>query len=126
MFIRRAAAVEPRHDMLIPARILEVVGGPLLAVAALGCSTSPGLPEQGPGTGAEIVSVVDEGSTDPVSYDATAETERLNRTFGVLANADVNREERIDDEAAAQRRRRARGTREMPPDQMLIAPCGRG
>jgi len=124
--------------MKIPKRILERVAAPIIASAALACSTSSPTPPPEPAPIAPTVVV--EAAPEPVAYDAVAEAERLTRTDEVLASAETERDARIEDEEAAEARRQRRGTLGIltggtvgigvgtigPPDDHWMAACGRG
>ncbi len=107
---------------------MKKVAGPLLASAALSCSSPPAEPiapilavegpDRAPGT----------ATVDPVDYDPAAETDRLARTEALLAARDDARDERVEaHEDTLQRRADARArARALAIRRHTYIACGRG
>lgn len=93
--------------MKIPARILERVRGPLLAVAVAGCSSGPVATvatEEPPRPPVPEVAAL-EPDPDAVAYDPVREAERLERTDRALAATETRRTDRIEAVEAERRDR---------------------
>jgi hypothetical protein len=113
--------------MRVPRRVLDRVRGPVLAAAVIGCSSSSPTTEAPVTRPVQPTEPVSTAHADPVSYDATAEAERLARTDALLAANETRRDERIAGEDAARRRRRSEARRRRPPRIIDLQPlCGRG
>jgi hypothetical protein len=108
--------------MKIPSRILDLARGPLLATAALACSSSGPAPDPAP---MQAQRIVPEPPDDLVSYDAAGEAERLARTDTLLADDEARRSQRISDEEEARRERLMREMLQARRDH-LMRRCGRG
>jgi hypothetical protein len=107
--------------MKIPTRILDLARGPLLAAAALSCSTSPTPPP----IALSAERIVPESVPDPVAYDAMEEAERYART-DLLHDADeASRGSRIADEESRRRQQQRAASVHRRPERWMIR-CGRG
>jgi hypothetical protein len=120
--------------MKIPDGVLKTVRGPLLAVAVAGCSSSA--PADPPQPQPIAPTPVSEAPSDPVSYDAQAETERLARVDQLLASSEATRDRRIaDEDQARETRRQSQAVRGLlgtgvigigQMNQQWMNACGRG
>ncbi len=113
-----------KQDVKIPKKLLARVAGPLVAGAALSCTSAPAT-DTAPITPIDPATEAPHAEApDPVPYDATAEADRIARTEALLASRDVAREARIDAQEEAQHRRQAAQIR--ITHRFIGIGCGRG
>jgi hypothetical protein len=116
--------------MKIPPRILSCVAGPLLASAALSCSSPPPVHRISPIAPVQHtqLSSLEDPDRVPVPYDMHAEAERTARADTLIASNQLTREARIDTQDAAARRRAAASQEifTFGGSSFTIIGCGRG
>ncbi len=108
--------------MKIPTRILGLARGPVLATAALACSSSASSGPTADPVPPPVPEVAEAERPEPVDYDAAREADRLSRTDALFAAREERRSRRIADEDEARHRRAVLAAREL----RHMRRCGRG